>query len=138
MSTDTTVPEQTDRTHAARMAATICERDWDTVLERLPWIDGYQNGPLTDAAIGLHAADAAATEAIGYARAAQDTYGSLTDQHRRQLEGAEEALAVCGYLHPSRVRLLGETAEAAITARHDARGALADLLYTARTVLEDA
>jgi hypothetical protein len=133
-----TTTEQAVWSHAARMAATICERDWDTVLERLPRFDGYLPGGLKAAAARLQAADTAAAEAIGYSRAAQDTFGSLSDEHRGQLEDAEQVLEVCGYLHPSRVHLLGETAEEAIADRHGARGVLADLLYCARTVLDDA
>lgn len=137
MSTNTTT-QLTEWQHAGRMAATICERDWDTILERLPALDGYLDGQLTAAAARLREADTAAVAASGYSRAAQDTFESPSDEHRRQLEDAEEMLAVCGYLHPSRVRLLGDTAQRAVAERHEARGALADLLYTARTVLDDA
>lgn len=137
MITETTTPEQTDWTHAGRMAQTICEIGWGALAERLAVLDGYLPGQLTAAAARLYAADAAASEAIGYSRAAQETFGSCSAEHRQQLADAEQVLAVCGYLHPSRVRLLGETAEQAVADRHDARAALADLLYTARTVLED-
>jgi hypothetical protein len=136
MTTDTT--GLTEWQHAARIAATICEADWDALQRRLPAVDGYLPGQLTAAAARLRDADTAADEAIGYSRAAQDTFGSLSDEHRRQLEDVEETLAVCGYVHPSRVQLFGDAAQRAVAKRHEARAALAELLFTARTVLDDA
>jgi len=124
--------------HTTRMAQAICETDWEILLQRLPAIDGYLPDQLRAAADRLRAADTAACEAIGCYQAAKDTYGSPLPEQARQLEAAEEALAACGYLHPSRLELLGETAERALSERHDARGALADLLFCARTVLDDA
>jgi hypothetical protein len=138
MTTANTTIEQTDSTHAARMAATICETDWDTVLERLPRFDGYLPGELMAAAARLHLADDIAAAALKPYGAAKSLFELLKEEQRRQLTDAEEALRVQGYLHPSRVCLLVDPVQWAVAERHEARGALADLLYTARTVLEDA
>ena len=70
-----------------------------------------------------------------------DQADAITDTARRenrQLTEAEEALGVQGYLHPSRASLLVDPVQRAVAERHDARGALADLLFLARTVLDDA
>ncbi|MCC3762577.1 hypothetical protein K3N28_05775 [Glycomyces sp. TRM65418] len=132
-----TTIEQAAWTHAARMAATICETDWDTILERLPRLDGYLPGELMAAAARLHLADDVAAATLQPYRAATSLFELLGEEQRRQLTDAEAALRVQGYLHPSRVRLLVEPVQRAVADRHEVRGALADLLYTARTVLED-
>jgi hypothetical protein len=134
----TTTTEQAVWPHAARMAATICEADWDTLLERLPRFDGYLPGELMAAAARLHLADAIAAAALNPYRGVAAIVDALPEAQVRQLTEAEAALAVCGYLHPSRVRLLADPVQRAVAERHDARGALADLLFCARTVLDDA
>jgi hypothetical protein len=136
MSTRTiTAPAQDE--HADRMAATICETDWDTLLDRLPALDGYLPEQLTAAAARLHQADAVMAGALTPYRAAKSLFPLLPEEQQRHLIDAEEALANCGYLHPSQVQRLSATGQQTVAKRHDARGALADLLFLARTVLED-
>ncbi|MEU6858494.1 hypothetical protein AB0B28_06435 [Glycomyces sp. NPDC046736] len=129
--------------HASRMTATICETEWDTLLETLSRFDGYLRWDLMAASARLHLADArlqiALTEA---ALKSFRTTGTLVEQlpkaQRHQFAEAEEAVSTCGYLHPSRVDLLAEPIRRAMEQRHEARGALGDLLFQARSVLEDA
>lgn len=137
MTTEPTA-EQTAWQHAARLATMICETDWDALLDRLPALDGYLPDQLTAAADRLRQADAAAAAALRSYRAAKATFGLLPKTQRIQLTDAEEALTTCGYLHPSRARLLGNTVLGAIADRHEARGELTDLLFCASAVIDNA
>lgn len=138
MTTNTIITELTDWTHAARMAATICNATWDSLFERLPALDGYLPAQLIAAADRLHRADTAAIAAIATHGRVTSSWEPTVKKQRHQIEDAQEALAVSGYLHHSRVFLLDLAVFEAVAVRHFARGDLAELLFTARTVLEDA
>ncbi|MCD0444290.1 hypothetical protein LO763_11720 [Glycomyces sp. A-F 0318] len=123
--------------HAGRMAATICETNWDALLAALPVLDGYLPTELMAAAAHLQFTDALATATLKVYRVGK-VIEVIPEAQVRQVIEAETALANCGYLHPSRVSRLNGAVQQAVAERHEARGAVGDLLFQARTVIEDA